>query len=281
MRVYISGMGIVTSLGNGISNTRDAIQKSLRGIRPLTVFPTASNPTRATQRLSALDAEEAPDAVVMGVTTGGMLTTEYLLKSKASDPKMYRLHATGSVAEVIARRYRCPGPALTVSTACSSGAVALKIALEMLRTGSFRRVLAGGADSLCRLTYYGFNALQLIDPEGAHPLDANRRGMSVGEGAAMLLLVANDPDHAVAATPHPQGQGALAAMQAALLDAGVSVPDIDYINLHGTGTLDNDISEARAVNALFSRKKPLLPATGITYWPVPGLRCVKRTTGGC
>ena len=294
VRVYISGMGIVTSLGNGISNTRDAIQKSLRGIRPLTVFPTASNQplpvgeaanpienhdlprTHQLAQLAAdqamTDAEEAPDAVVMGVTTGGMLTTEYLLKSKASDPKMYRLHATGSVAEVIARRYRCPGPALTVSTACSSGAVALKIALEMLRTGSFRRVLAGGADSLCRLTYYGFNALQLIDPEGAHPLDANRRGMSVGEGAAMLLLVANDPDHAVAellgaglscdayhpATPHPQGQGALAAMQAALLDAGVSVPDIDYINLHGTGTLDNDISEARAVNALFSRKKPLL-----------------------
>ncbi|MGD8263212.1 MAG: beta-ketoacyl synthase N-terminal-like domain-containing protein, partial [Desulfobacterales bacterium] len=162
MRVYISGMGIVTSLGNGISNTRDAIQKSLRGIRPLTLFPTASNQplpvgeaanpienhdlprTHQLAQLAAdqamTDAKEAPDAVVMGVTTGGMLTTEYLLKSKASDPKMYRLHATGSVAEVIARRYRCSGPALTVSTACSSGAVALKIALEMLRAGSVRRV---------------------------------------------------------------------------------------------------------------------------------------------
>ena len=128
------------------------------------------------------------------------------------------------------------GPALTVSTACSSGAAALKIALEMLRSGRAKRVLAGGADSLCRLTYYGFNALQLIDPAGARPLDADRRGMSVGEGAAMLLLTVDKPDQAVAeilgaglscdayhpAAPHPGGQGALAAMQAALSDAGIS-----------------------------------------------------------
>jgi 3-oxoacyl-[acyl-carrier-protein] synthase-1/3-oxoacyl-[acyl-carrier-protein] synthase II len=287
-------MGIITSLGNGISNTRDAIQKSLTGIRPLTLFPTASNQplpvgeaadliendalprTHQLARLAAeqamADSKEAPDAVVMGVTTGGMLTTENLLKEKALDPRLYQFHATGSVAEDIACRYRCSGPALTVSTACSSGAAALKIALEMLRSGSVKRVLAGGADSLCRLTYYGFNALQLIDPEGARPLDSNRRGMSVGEGAAMLLLVANEPDHAVAevlgaglscdayhpATPHPLGKGALAAMQAALLDAGISILDIDYINLHGTGTLDNDISEARAIDTLFSGEKPLL-----------------------
>ncbi|MCP4629447.1 MAG: 3-oxoacyl-ACP synthase [bacterium] len=287
-------MGIISSLGNGISNTRDAIQKSLTGIRPLTLFPTASNqplpvgeiadlienddPPRTHQlaRLAAdqamADAKKAPDAVVMGVTTGGMLTTENLLKKNARDPKLFRRHATGSVAEDIARRYRCTGPALTVSTACSSGAVAIIIALEMLRSGSFKRVLAGGADSLCRLTYYGFNSLQLIDPDGARPFDQNRRGMSVGEGAAMLLLVANEPDHAVAevlgaglscdayhpATPHPRGLGAMAAMQAAIEDAGISVADIDYLNLHGTGTLDNDISEARAMDTLYDRQKPLM-----------------------
>jgi len=287
-------MGIITSLGNGVSDTRDAIQNSLTGIGPLTLFPTASDQsfpvgeaadlienedlprTHQLARLAAeqamADAKEAPDAVVMGVTTGGMLTTENLLKKNARDPKLFCLHATGSVSEDIARRYRCTGPALTVSTACSSGAAALKIALEMLRAGSVKRVLAGGADSLCRLTYYGFNALQLIDPEGARPLDSNRRGMSVGEGAAMLLLVADEPDHTVAevlgaglscdayhpATPHPQGKGALAAMQAAIMDAGISIADIDYINLHGTGTRDNDISEARAIDTLFRGKKPLL-----------------------
>ncbi|MGB5749691.1 MAG: beta-ketoacyl synthase N-terminal-like domain-containing protein [Desulfobacterales bacterium] len=294
MRVYISGMGIISSLGKGISKTGEAIQKSLTGIRPLTLFPTASNQplpageaagplenesvprTHQLARLAAdqamADLKEAPDAVVMGVTTGGMLTTEALLKEKARDPKLFYLHATGSVVEDIARRYRCTGPALTVSTACSSGAAAIKIALEMLRSGRVKRVLAGGADSLCRLTYYGFSSLQLVDPDGARPFDLNRHGMSVAEGAAMLLLVANDPDHAIAeiigaglscdayhpATPHPRGQGAVAAMQAAIEDAGISAADIDYINLHGTGTRDNDISEARAINTLFDRQKPLM-----------------------
>lgn len=294
VRIYISGMGVISSIGRGIAETREAVQKGLKGIRPLRLFPTAPHQplpvgevpglieddslprTHQLARLAAEQAmaecERAPDAVVLGITTGGMLTTETHLEKKVLDPKLYRHHSAGSVAEDIARRYQCSGPVVTVSTACSSGTVALKIALEMLRAGIVRRVLAGGADSLCRLTYYGFNALQLIDPEGARPLDKNRRGMSLAEGAAMLLLVANEPENAVAellgaglscdahhpVTPHPQGQGAMAAMQAAIQDAGISVADIDYINLHGTGTLDNDLSEARALNSLFPRQKPLL-----------------------
>ena len=293
MRIYIAGMGITSCLGEGVSRTRRAIQNGLTGIRPLSLFPTASNQplpagqaslmmsddelprTHQLARRAAdeamVNSENAPDAVVMGVTTGGMLTTEDLLKKKVRDPGAYRLHATGSVAVDIARRFRCKGPALTVSTACSSGAAAIKIALEMLRSGNFKRVLAGGADSLCRLTYYGFNALQLVDPEGARPFDENRRGMSVAEGAAALLLVANDRANAVAeicgagiscdgyhpAKPHPEGLGALAAMQAALDDAGLATDQIDYISLHGTGTPDNDISEARAIDALFDLNKPL------------------------
>ena len=287
-------MGIISSLGKGITETGEALQRSLTGIRPLDLFATASNQplpvgevagpiedesaprTHQLARLAADQAmaksKETPDAVVMGVTTGGMLTTEALLKKKVQDPKLFCLHATGSVAEDIARRYHCTGPALTVSTACSSGAVAIKIALEMLRSGNYKRVLAGGADSLCRLTYYGFSALQLVDPDGARPFDRNRRGMSVAEGAAMLLLVANHSHHAVAeilgaglscdayhpATPHPHGQGAQAAMRAAIKDAGISSAEVDYINLHGTGTLDNDISEARAINSLYNRQKPLM-----------------------
>ena len=158
-------MGIITSLGNGVANTRDAIQNSRAGIGPLTLFPTAASQslpvgevadmiedddlprTHQLARLAAAqamaDCREAPDAVVMGVTTGGMLTSEYLLKKKSRDPKLFGLHATGSVAGDIANQYRCTGPALTVSTACSSGAAAIKIALELLRSGNFKRVLAG------------------------------------------------------------------------------------------------------------------------------------------
>ena len=294
MRIHIIGMGIVTALGSGRRSIHEAFLDNRSGIRPLSLFSTASHPPLPvgeasiqgganhfprTHRLALLAAEQAmanvsaaPDAVVMGVTTGGLSSSEKLLKDQISDPDMYRCHATGSVAEEISRVYECRGPALTVSTACSSGAAALKLALEMLRSGRAQRVLAGGADSLCRLTYHGFNALQLIDPGGARPLDANRRGMSVGEGAALLLLAANEPDRAQAeilgaglscdayhpAAPHPEGAGALKAMRAALDDAGLRPSDIDYVNLHGTGTTDNDVAEARALSALFGSEMPLL-----------------------
>lgn len=287
-------MGIVSPLGIGISETKDALKKNSAGIRPITLFSTSRNRplpvgevkgfiqdeslprTHALARIAATQAmagsHEPPDAIVLGITTGGMLTTEELLKKKERNPAFFRYHSPASVAEDIASRYRSTGPVICVSTACSSGAVAVKIAIEMLRSGLARRVLAGGADSLCRLTYYGFSSLQLIDPDGARPLDKDRLGMSVGEGAAMLLLGADRPDHAVAeilgaglscdayhpTAPHPEGKGALAAIKSALLDAGISPSDIDYINLHGTGTLDNDLSEAKAINALFTGKTPAL-----------------------
>ena len=293
MRIHIIGLGLVTALGSGIHSHCEALLENRKGIRPLTLFPTLSHdplpvgettipggtgPIPRTHHLALLAAEQAmanvsgaPDAVVMGVTTGGMSSTEMLLRKQISDPALYRRHATGSVAEEIAKAYDCCGPALTVSTACSSGAAALKLALELIRSGKAQRVLAGGADSLCRLTYHGFNALQLIDPQGARPVDIDRRGMSVGEGAGMLLLAANEPDLAMAevlgagvscdayhpAAPHPEGAGALVAMQTALSDAGLTPADIDYVNLHGTGTRDNDAAEAKALNALFGNDLPM------------------------
>jgi 3-oxoacyl-(acyl-carrier-protein) synthase len=287
-------MGVISALADGVAQTAAALHKGMTGLRPLTLFSTAPNPVLPvgevplatqsdalprTHRLAYLAAEQVmaqsgqgPDAVVLGITTGGMSSVENLLQCKTAASVRFRFQSIGSVAEEIARRYRCLGPVITVSTACSSGAVALKIALEMLRAGLAKRVLAGGADSLCRLTYHGFKSLQLIDPEGARPLDQNRQGMSVAEGAAMLLLVADDPRNAVAeiigaglacdayhpSSPHPQGKGALAAMQAAICDAGIAISDIDYINLHGTGTRDNDLAEAMAIHALFPVQKPLL-----------------------
>jgi 3-oxoacyl-(acyl-carrier-protein) synthase len=294
VRAYVLGMGIVSPVGSGLSATVEAIRRGKRGLRPLSLFPTAresgclvgeiTEPIETvsvprTHQLARLAAAQAmagsrviPDAVVVGTTTGGMLTTETHLKKGERDPSLYRYHSLGSVAEDVASRYRCTGPVITVSTACSSGAVAIKVALEMLRSGMARRILAGGADSLCRLTYYGFDALQLLDPGGARPLDKDRRGMSLAEGAAMLLLTADEPDDAIAeilgagvscdayhpTAPDPQGRGAARAMKAAVADAGISLADVGYINLHGTGTPDNDLSEARAVGTLFGDRQPLL-----------------------
>lgn len=292
-------MGIISPLGQGISLTDDALRNAACGIGPLRLFPVSHTPplpvgevlslpaaddVPRTHALALLAAEEAmeqaggppPDAVVIGVTTGGMTATEELLKRGEVDGKCYEYHSTGTVADYIARHVGCRGPVLTVSTACSSGAVALKIALEMLRCGKAKRALAGGADALCRLTYYGFHSLQLIDKTGAHPFDLNRRGMSVAEGAAMLLLTAADhpPDNAIAellggglscdawhpTAPHPEAEGALSAMEKAIVDADITASDIDYIHLHGTGTIDNDLAEAKAVNALFGNR-PVPPCS--------------------
>ncbi len=293
-RVFIAGMGVISPIGVGVPATRAALEAGRCALRPLSLFQTpGGGPHPAGQVGTALDdpllprthqlariaadqalanSRRAPDLVVVGTTTGGMATTETRLKNSDLDPAAYRLHSVGTVAEDIAERCGCTGAVLTVSTACSSGAVAIKIALEVLRAGRARCALAGGADSLCRLTYHGFNSLQLIDPQGARPLDRDRRGMSVAEGAAMLLLVADDPRGAVAellgaalscdahhpAAPHPEGRGAYAAMASALADAGLSPSAIDYVNLHGTGTPDNDLSEARAVNRLFAASRPLV-----------------------
>lgn len=293
-RAFIRGTGIICALGHNKAETLNALERGHTGLRPLTRFTPSHRPplpvgevpafltdgalpaTHALARMAANEATAACsgilDAIVLGVTTGGMATTETLLKAGCNDPESFNYHAIGSVADDLARRYRCTGPVITVSTACSSGGGAIALALAMLRSGRYQRILAGGADSLCRLTYYGFKSLQLIDPKGARPLDKERSGMSVAEGAGMLLLEAGDEtasgieilgaglscDAHHPAQPHPEGRGALSAMRAALTDAGVSPRNIDYINLHGTGTPDNDRSEAIAIKALFGETPPPL-----------------------
>ena len=126
-------------------------------------------------RLESLEKDDSPiDAIILGTTTGGMSRTEKLLKDGISDASQFAYHAAGSVADYLAQTLNCKGPVITVSTACSSGATAIALAAALIRTGRFLRVLAGGAESLCRLTYHGFHSLQLIDPSGSHPLDQNR-----------------------------------------------------------------------------------------------------------
>lgn len=292
MRTFITGIGIISPLGTGYSETMASLEKGTCGIGPSTLFPASEisspvgearpefdAPVPRTHRLASVAAGEAvetsgrvPDAIVIGVATGGMPSTERHLKSESRDPKAYACHSAGSVADWLAASFGCKGPVITVSTACSSGAAAIKLALEMIRGGMARNVLAGGADALCGLTLHGFGSLQLVDPNGARPLDKDRKGMTVSEGAAMLMLSASEtrPENAVAAilgaglscdawhpaAPSPDGRGAIEAITAAIRDAGITASDIRYINLHGTGTPDNDLSEAKAVNALFSKNMP-------------------------
>jgi 3-oxoacyl-(acyl-carrier-protein) synthase len=219
---------------------------------------------------------QPPEAIILGTTTGGILTTEQLLKSGELQKEHYQYHGLHTVASCLAKELNCSGPVVVVSTACSSGAVAITIALKMLRSGRVKSVLAGGVDSLCRLTYFGFHSLQLVDKSGCKPLDQNRQGMAVAEGAGMLLLSTEKPancpvellgaglscDAYHPAAPHPEGQGAFIAMQTALADAGLQPTDISYINLHGTGTPDNDLAESKAVHRLFTSPPPLSSIKG-------------------
>lgn len=294
IRVFITGAGIISPLGMGLPETTESIKNQTTGLKPLSVFhaPDAPLPVGEVKTLEKKDiprshsmalqaAKEAlsetdktPDAIIIGTTTGGIDLTEQLLKEKNYNKISYKYHSAGSVAEFIAKEIDFRGTIITVSTACSSGTLAIILALEYLRSGKGNYVLTGGVDSLCRLTYHGFNSLQLIDPQGARPFDGTRKGMTVAEGAAMLFLESSTeiPEKACAevsggglscdayhpAAPHPEGMGAALAINKALKDAGFSFNDIDYINLHGTGTYDNDLSEAKAVNNIFKEKMPYL-----------------------
>jgi 3-oxoacyl-(acyl-carrier-protein) synthase len=299
-RVYIAGAGIISPLGRGLVATEKALLENRSAVRPLKLFPLLQGSPLPTGQVSGLDEPgplprthrlaydaalqatagfgKPPDALILGTTTGGILTTEQLLRDREQEKDLYRYHGLHSVAEYLALKLSCTGPVLTVSTACSSGAVALTLALEMLRSGRAKNILAGGVDSLCRLTYFGFHSLQLVDKGGCRPLDVRRRGMALAEGAAMLLLTTEKPSSPLAelagagltcdahhpAAPHPEGKGALKAMQAALLDAGLDPGDIDYINFHGTGTPENDLAEAKAVHSLFTSPPPVSSIKGAT-----------------
>lgn len=175
----------------------------------------------------------------------------------------------GGLAEFVSAWAGARGPAYTISTACSSGAKAIASARTLLALGACDAVIAGGADSLCRLTANGFHALQAIADTPSNPFSANRRGLTLGEGAAVFLLVrepggiqlvgvgeAGDAFHMSA--PDPNGIGAERAMRAALDDAGVSPNAVNYMNLHGTGTPLNDAMESVAVHRVFG---PALPCS--------------------
>ena len=171
------------------------------------------------------------------------------------------------------------GPAYTVSTACSSGAKAIVSARALLALGVCDAVVAGGSDALCRLTLNGFAALQAVAEAPSNPFSLNRRGLTLGEGAAVFLLErraggvqvlgsgeSSDAHHMSA--PDPEGHGAAVAMEQALAEADVRPRDLAYLNLHGTGTPLNDAMESRAVRRVFgddavpaSSTKPLVGHT--------------------
>ena len=219
--------------------------------------------------------------VVVGTSTSGVSDAESAIAVRETTGKLarsfdYSQLEFGGLAGFLAAASGAAGPAYTISTACSSGARALASARSLLALGFCDAVIAGAADSLCGLTANGFAALGALSADVCNPCSANRDGLTLGEGAA-LFLATREPGgiqllgvgesseaHHISA-PDPDGKGAEAAMRGALADAEVEPDAIDYLNLHGTGTPQNDPMECAAVDRVLGRRTPCSstkPATG-------------------
>jgi 3-oxoacyl-[acyl-carrier-protein] synthase-1 len=225
--------------------------------------------------------------VILGTSTSGMLQLELAYRRRdpvtgalPDDFKYATTHNSYSVAGFVREYFGLEGPAVVVSTACSSSAKVFAAAARMMACGLIDAAVVGGVDSLCLTTLYGFRSLELTSPRPCRPYDGQRNGISIGEGAgyallerapsslaadAVLLLGAGESSDAYhMSSPHPEGLGARMAMARALADAGLKPADIDYINLHGTATPANDAAEGKAVAALFGNTVPCSSTKGAT-----------------
>jgi 3-oxoacyl-[acyl-carrier-protein] synthase I len=224
--------------------------------------------------------------VFLGTSTSGILETELAYRRRDADgamPADFRYagaHNTFSVAGFVQQLLGLTGPAVVISCACSSSAKVFASARRAIAAGLIDAAVVGGVDSLCLTTLYGFHSLQLVAATPCRPFDRERAGISIGEAAAFALLerpAAALPQDAVLllgtgessdahhmSSPPPDGRGARAAMLQALASARLTAADIDYINLHGTGTTSNDEAEAHAVGGVLGARVPGSSTKGAT-----------------
>jgi len=316
--VAITGVGQVSALGGDVGALVRGVVEGRCGIGPLTLFPHRGRAqiaaqvgepvgvpvAAATHRLSradrfalgavveacrgaGLDASARADAgLFVGATTGGMLETEEAYRRwRQGEDRRPRLSdflrmPLSTVGAALSQTLGIFGPRTTVSTACSSGALAIVEGANAILRGDVSLAIVVGVDVLARLTYAGFDALQALDVVPCRPFDARRAGLSLGEGAGALAL--ERPDHARArgarvralllgsavtadahhvTAPHPDAAGARAALSAALEAADVAAEAVDYVNAHGSGTKHNDETEVAALRAVFGARLARLPVS--------------------
>lgn len=302
MRVVVTGLGIVSPLGVGLAATTAGLLAGRCAIVPITrgdlagarvvtageVRDLAPGPGSRAERLALLAAGEAlgdldagargTTALFVGGTTGGMAEAEASLAALTADPTAEHdalamaTHALGAPADRVARDLGPFAEVHTVCSACSGGALAIALAAASIRSGRVERALAGGVDALGRMTLAGFAALSALDAAPCRPFDATRAGLSLGEGAAFLLLEREDVARArgarvlvelagwaIAAEAHhetqpaPDGRVVAATMARALARGGLTARDVGYVNAHGTATPANDAVEAAAIASVLGR----------------------------
>ena len=208
--------------------------------------------------------------VILGTSTSGIDETQKYLKESRAGEKCDDYHAVmatlGGLSEFIAEYLEVQGPVFTISTACTSSANAILTAHRLIQADVCDLVLTGGIDTLCQLTIKGFASLDALSKGVSKPFSDNRDGINIGEGGAIFLLgkeesnlqllgggASSDAYHMSA--PDPEAKGAIAAMKSALSDSGISAEQVDYINLHGTGTIHNDAMESLAIAETFGLSK--------------------------
>ncbi|HEV7920900.1 MAG TPA: beta-ketoacyl-[acyl-carrier-protein] synthase family protein [Thermoanaerobaculia bacterium] len=313
-RIAVTGAGIICSIGRNKSEVWQSIRESRAGIGELTRFPGETFPTTLaaevgdvsslpvskrearrlsrTDRLAVIAAAEALDQagsvpleraiVSTGTSTGGLLEGEdyyfrRLVRGRRRAPASRVLQQpTSGPSDAVARVFNLGGGVVSNATACASAGAAIGMAADYLRSHHADVALAGGSDALCRLTYSGFNVLQAVDPEPCSPFGAERKGITLGEGAAYLVLERWDDAVARGATilaelcgygascdahhptaPSEDGRGAEAAMRRAMSEGALGGDEVDYVNAHGTGTLLNDSAETRAIIAAVGTDTPV------------------------
>ena len=207
-------------------------------------------------------------AVVLGTSTSGVTAAEDAYRQRGTDgalPASFDYDHTQdlySVAAYVRTVLALRGPALVISTACASSARCFVDAAQLIRSGLCDAAVVGGADSLCRMTLHGFASLELLSPTPCRPCHAERSGISIGEAAGFALLerdgngmvllgAGSSSDGFHMSSPHPEGEGAAAAMREALADAGLAPGDVDWVKMHGTGTRANDAMEDIAIGTVF------------------------------
>lgn len=325
-RIAITGLGTINGAAKTIPAFQEAILQGKSGIAPLDLFDVSSFPAQIGCQVKGYDPAEyftqrqtthlsrtdqlaliaAREAVTMSAITGcydpyqigvcigggvgGMLHAEEWLQGELSKkparPGLLRTLLPDSSTTALAHAFGFAGYQGSITTACSSSGTAIGWAADLIRSGRQQAMLCGGADALAMLTFAGFNALKVVDPNPCAPFSAGRQGLSLGEGAAFLVLedeqaargrgaqilgyllgyaLVGEAHHMTA--PEPGGESAARVMNAALSAAGVDHGQVGWINAHGTGTPLNDVGESNAVKLLFGErasKVPLVSTKAIT-----------------
>ncbi|CAH0123803.1 MULTISPECIES: beta-ketoacyl-[acyl-carrier-protein] synthase family protein [unclassified Chryseobacterium] len=313
-KIAITGMGIISSIGNNVEENFISLQSGKHGISDIQMFETRhagaiktgevklsneeliqklqldedNNVTR-TSLLGMVAAKEAVESagiseingyrtgLISSTSVGGMDITEKYFYSYESFPEKQKYidaHDAGNSSLAIAGYLGLKGMVSTISTACSSAANAIMMGAKLIKNGVLDRVIVGGTDSLSKFTLNGFNTLMILTDSYNTPFDNDRKGLNLGEAAAFLVLEseeivkkenkkvlaylsgygnANDAHHQTASSEN--GQGAFLAMQQALKVSGLAKEDINYINVHGTATPNNDLSEGIAMIRIFGENK--------------------------